>query len=352
MNTVQSNRWPVTLATGGAGRFDVLTAPDIESSHYLLGIGSSANCQVNLPRRQCFICDAAAAADIITYGDNANLEVADAKDAVFLFWFKIASGQVSIADFISKEDTGDGYTAEIDANGKLKFTIGDGTAVAVTSAIAVNDGLWHHCGIYFQVDAETDGLIMYIDNDKTAKGNTTDDVSGITGAITGGTDDLVIGGGTSATKIVSISQMGLYVATDLSSTYTTIISNHYNERAGQPVGTKFTGSETNLQWATNTDFGSGTTDASVAGSVDGTLAAAAIWSDGDGAPFQDYRNQDSTATPPDETLPLVSVNLLAAGNNFVQFPHPIKVGRNHPLTIIATASATLTFYGYTDSAGK
>jgi len=186
--------------------------------------------------------------------------------------------------------------------------------------------------------------------------NTTDDVSGIsTGGLVGGTNDLYLGKGTSATKTVGLAQFGLYVATDLSGSYATLIGNHCSKHNGMLVGTKFTGSETNLQFALNMDEGNisggaNTTTVDMVGANDGTLEASTMWANGGGPPFQDYHNNSSGATPPHELLPSVHSENLAG--QMLAFPHPIKIGRNAPLTVMSNADTQVTFYGYTDSADR
>jgi hypothetical protein len=338
MNPVkpQSERWPVTVTVAGAAYVTPLPAPSNSMSHYVTGLNASAASTVRFPRRQCVLFNEAAAADFITTGDAAGVQIADAKDFIILFWFKAASGQVSTGDFVSKINGTNGYTVEIDANGKLKVSIGDAdTEATITSTRAVNDGNWHHVAIYFEYNLAT-GLNLFIDGVATGTPATT---VGIAGVGTGAAGLILGGGSTSATKTIHMSQFGIYVNADLSTTYAAIITAHYNKEGGRVIGKKFVGTETNLQVAYNLDEGTSTVTTDLVGALDGTAEATVTWVN-DGAPFEVF--SDNTKEP----LPEVQARNGAAISDI--FPHPIKIGRNAPLHVNISAAATVTFFGFTD----
>jgi len=339
----QSERWPVTVTTAGAAFVTPLPAPSNSLSHYVTGINSSGAAVCVFPRRQCVLFNEAAAADFITVADAAGVQIANSKDFIILFWFKAAKAQVSTGDFVSKINGTNGYTVEIDASGKLKVSIGDAdTEATITSTNVVNDGKWHHVAIYGEYGSAT-GLKLFIDGDSAATAVT---LVGVTGIGTGAAGLILGGGATSATKTIHMSQFGIYVATDLSTTYAAIIAAHYNkgesgEGGERVVGKKFIGTETNLQVAYNLDEGASTVTTDLVGALDGTAEATVTWVN-DGVPFENFKNNVA------EPLPAVTITAVAAGNTNIQFPHPIKIGRNAPLHVSISAAATVTFFGYTD----
>ncbi|HYG75695.1 MAG TPA: LamG-like jellyroll fold domain-containing protein [Planctomycetota bacterium] len=81
-----------------------------------------------------------------------------------------------------------GYSLSLSSAGKLSFSVkGPGTAAAVESQTAVNDGQWHHAIV--EADRKAKVLTVYIDGKKDAS------ASGIDGTVSLANDgDLVVGG--------------------------------------------------------------------------------------------------------------------------------------------------------------
>ena len=339
-NVKPEDGWPVIHTNAGSAAFTKLAdSPGIHKSWFITGFlltgGGNAD-GFSLIRRSSV--HLAAATDSITFGDNAALEPAGG-DSTIEFGFK--TSDVSLASFISKKSGSpiNGYDIEITSAGKLKITVGDGTATAsIESRSAVNDDRWHHVVLnYAHQDAS--GLNLYIDGRQEADAVSTASI----GDCTGGTVDLVLLG--SDGKDIYLSTIGIYKGGILSDA--TIAARAGIGGIGEhgACGSKFTGSETNLSFAANLDEGTGSTCYDLVGSVNGTLAIG-TWNDGDGLPIDPHTLKKTIKF----NTGILNTNGVV-GNTPVVFPHPIKIGRNNPIRIDETDGAWgLLLFGFEDIA--
>ena len=333
--TVDWTKWPISHLNGAsAGVTQLLAAPGPALSHYITSVkitGGTADKGINILRRSCLKFDAAS--EDVTVSDNAALEPA-AGDFTLEFWIKTAVGTVSAVDIIHKDDgADDGYFVEIDANGLLKFTMGDGTNTATISSLeTVNNGIWHHVVVSCDI-SEDDGLLLYVDAQARATAVDPTDVSGVTGGAT----DFTLNG--TAAKTFYLSTVGLYkakalTAAEVASRYqgATVENLHH---IGEGVGAKFAGTETSLSFALNLDEGIGATNYDMVGANNGTISNA-TWEDKDGV------------SPKGDSLGVLQI---IDGNVQMDFSYgPIKIGRNLPVNILETDGAfTLHLTGFTSS---
>ena len=105
--------------------------------------------------------------DYVDCGDNAELQMGT-HDLTVEFWLKTSSSAVQkiIANGASTTSTA-GYAIKMLSNGKLRVEFNDGTTGdAKNTAIAVNDGNWHHVAVMFA----RDGLLsICVDGDCVTK---------------------------------------------------------------------------------------------------------------------------------------------------------------------------------------
>ncbi len=325
--------WPISRTNGGAaGIVEVMAKPVGENmSHYVTGflLTEGADGDGFSFVRQAAV-KFAAANNTVTISDDAALEPGT-NDFSFAFGLKVTAGQVTITSLMSKDDgSDDGYIASINGTGHLVVTIGDGTAVSVTSLNTVNDGNWHL--IVVTVDRDnTSGLVLYIDGEVSKTGNPVP----ANGSITAGATDLIFLG--SAAKSFWISTWGFWKATLLTAAQVTTMW-----RGGSSQ--KFIGTESGLSHAINFEEGTGNPPDLVA-SADGTLANA-TWADGDGFPLDRHTLKEIGV------ISCLTITTTGASTGVAfTFPHAIKIGRNAPIRLIETDGAWhLLLFGYTDGA--
>ncbi len=328
------NGFPINRTNGGsAGFVEVMAKPPGENmSHYVTGIllteGDDGD-GLTFIRRNSIKFEAAA--DLVTVSDNAALEPGT-NDFSFVFGIKMTAGEVTLTDVIHKVDTDNGYQADVDASGHLVVAIGDGTAVTVTSLNPINDGYWHQVVVTCDRD-DTSGLVLYIDG----KVSQTANPSGSTGSITGGAIDLIFNGTNS--KTFWLSTYAFYKATLLTAAQVTTM---WRRGSGQ----KFTGSESGISVAFNTDEGTGSTWTDLVAANDGTVSNAPDWDDGDGLPIDIHTLKEIGK------IACRTITTQGGGGGVqMTFPHAIKIGRNAPIRLNETDGAwNAIIFGYTDGA--
>ncbi len=325
--------WPISRTNGGtAGIVEVMAKPVGENmSHYVTGFLLTEGADGN---GFSFIRQAAikfsAANNTVTSVDGAALEPGT-NDFSFALGLKVTSGTVTLTALMSKDNgSNDGYIVSVNATGHLVVTIGDGTAVSVTSLNKINDGKWHQIVVTVDRD-DTSGLVLYIDGVISKTANPVP----ANGSITAGSTNLIFLG--TAAKVFWISTWGFWKATLLTAAQVTAMW-----RGGS--GQKFTGSESGLTHALN--FEEGTSHcADLIGALTGTLANG-TWVDGDGFPLDRHTLKE---------LGVISCQTLTTtgGSSGVAytFPHAIKIGRNAPIRLLETDGTWhLLLFGYTDGA--
>ena len=324
--------WPINHTNGGSAAFSkIADSPGPNLSWYLTGFiltgGGDAD-GFSIIRRSSVKYDAAD--EKIEVGDNAALEPGTG-DFAIEFGIKAASTAVSVDKIIHKDDGSDnGYIVELTSAGKIKVTIGDTNDTAtVTTINAINDNAWHHVIINFDRDSET-GLKIYVDGSLAVSAGV--DLTDVDGSVAGGSTALTIGYGETA-KTFYLSAVGLYSQILSASDIAT--------RWANGAGSKFIGNETGISAAWNLDEGTGSAVNDLVGSNDGTITGA-TWNDGEGLPI-DIHTLGKTIK---YNTGVLSTNGVF-GNTVVNFPQPIKVGRNNPIRIDETDGAFgLQLFGY------
>lgn len=347
VNPGASNRWPISHLNGNAATVtQLLTAPGNTRSHYVTGfiLGGGAAADGFYFLRQNAV--AFTNSDTLTIPDNStDLDWANqASDGDFAIemWLQTATDINNIGTLLVRGDeTNDGWKLEV-ASGKAKFTFHDGSNGAnITGGTDVDDGSWHF--IVATVDrSSVTGLNIYVDGASDA---TAVDPTSVTGAMAGGTT--VVSTGVAAGTYY-MSAVALYIDSTLSAA--TVLSNYNNG-----IGQKYEGDETGLDFAYNLDEGSGTTcyDRLLTTAHDITLSNTA---------WTPSRQSGATAEVNIDGIPINEQDMTDAVGKFhcglgsafsgvfVKFPHPIKIGRNCPLSILETNGAfDLIVFGYTDA---
>lgn len=347
VNPGADNRWPVShINSGTAGVTQFLTAPGNTRSHFVTGFimtgGAAADGFYFLRQNAVAFTNS----DTLTIPDNStDLDwdtLANDGDFAVEMWLQTAADIDNIATLLVRGDeTSDGWKLEI-ASGKAKFTFHDSSDTAtITGDTDVDDGSWHFIVATVDRDSAT-GLNIYVDGSSDA---TAVDPTSVLLAMDGGTT--VVSTGVAAGTYY-MSALALYIDNTLSAA--TVLSN-YNSGIGQ----KYEGDETNLSFAYNLDEGSGTSGydrlldtnhtitLSSTAWVPSRLSGATAEVNIDGVPINE---QDMTDA--------VGKFQCGIGTNFggvyVKFPHPVKIGRNCPLSILETNGAfDLIVFGFTSS---
>lgn len=319
--------WPYSHTNAGSAAFShLVNSPGQNQSWFITGFllsgGGTADGFSFLRRMSILL---ASGSDTIIFTDGVALEPGSGSAAIE---FGIRTSDVSLATMIFKTSGSpiNGYNIEVDANGRLKATFGDGTNTAsITSNAPINDDNWHHVIINYEYQ-QTDGINMYIDGVSVATAVSNASV----GACDGTTNNLVMLG--SAGKDVYFSTIGIYkgaILTDAEIAARAGVS-ALGERAA--CGSKFIGSETSLTFAANLDEGTGSGAGAcndLVGSLDGDLTG--TWTDGEGLPIDPHTLKETIKY---NTGVLTSSGVI--GNTAVTFPHAIKIGRNNPIRINET----------------
>ena len=339
VNPGANNRWPVMHLNAAAGVTELLAAPGTTKSHFVTGFimtGGAATKGFHFVRNSCL---QFGSSDTWTVTDGAAIQF-DAGDFSLGVWTLNALATPTQAGLLSKDDGDDGYILSVTSAGLANFVFGDGSAdVTITGStdLTASEG-WHYIVVTCDRDSAT-GLNLYVDGvlDATAV-----DGSGSTGQCDGTSTNLVSTG--TANGNIYISRVEIYKGAILSAA--TILAN-YN--AG--VGSKLVGTEDDLSAGWNNDEGSGAAAYDVLNTNNAALSttawapykavAAAAEVNVMGAPFDDVDMMSS-----------VGKFHCGLGTNyggvFINFPHPVMIGRNNPLSVLETDGAfDLIVFGYT-----
>ena len=344
-----------TNNTLGDDRYDILPSPGSSQSWYLTGMMGSTDAEgaLQICRRTC-VNLAAAAQNVTLANDDATGEPGTG-DFLISFW--MWTEDVSLVAFASKYKAADddGWIFATTAAGLVEASVDDtgGTPLVLTSVTAVNDGEWHHVALYGD-RGEEDGLKLYIDGVQEdvclgtgAEKFKTDYAS----AITGGDSGLVFKGTNS--KVIKLSAFGIFKGTITAANLLLYVAACFNADPANilaGIGKKFVGTETALATAYNFDEDEGSVAHDIVSTKDATLTGA-TWVAG-GAPLD--------LTDPDDEMgglgPIYISNYFDDTENkamgsqplVVTFPHAIKIGRNNPLTVTATAALVVQFFVFQD----
>lgn len=340
-NPGASNRWPVSrLNANAAVKTQLLTAPTNLQSHYVTGFilgGGAVNDGFHILRQDCL--DFNGSNNTWTVTDAAQLQF-DAGDFSLALWVRNTLSTPTQAGLISKDDGDDGYILEITSGGLVKFTMGDGsTDTPITGATDITDG-WHYIAVTCDRDSTT-GLNLYVDGVADA---TAVDPTSSNGQCDGTGTNLTSTG--TANGNIYVSNIGIYKGAAL--TAATLLAN-YNSG----IGLKLEGDETNLSAGWNNDESLSTACYDVLATNDATLSNT-VWSP--------TRQSGATAEVNITGVPFAIEDMMTAvgkfhcglgsafGGVFIKFPHPVKIGRACPLSILETNGAfDLIMFGYTDA---
>lgn len=356
--------WPVRhLNAGVAGVKQLLPAPGNDLSHYVSGFilgGGADGDGFYILRRNCL--RLAAAANTISFADHSSDHnwgtLAANGDFRCSFRYKLEETTAAVPNLVTRGDeASDGWNIELTAASLLKFTIHDGShaPATITGATVLDDGEWHQIDCVVDRDSTT-GMQIYIDGIADA---TAVDPTAVTDDMTGGSTIVIT---PVDSEVMYISTIGFYYGSTTPLSAANILSD-YN--CG--IGKKFSGSETGLQCAFNTDEGIGSlchdvkNDTGNVGTIsnedwvpskqNGAAAPVAV----QGVPFE----KDTVADDTDYLDAMgkfltcyESANEAAMGltvPQIVTFPHAIKIGRNNPLRILETDGAfDLMVFGFTE----
>lgn len=333
--------FPISHTNAGSAAITKLAdSPGANQSYFITGFvlsGAGNGDSFSFLRRNML--SFTAADNTLTISDAAELEPASGD---FAIEFGIKTSDVSLASFISKMSTNNGYNIEVLNTGHLKVTFGDGTdTVSITSYNKINDDELHQVIVNWDADSET-GLSLIIDGESAAADVDNTDVDSVTGSDA----DLIVAGTDS--KTVYLSTLGLYKGQYLSSAEIAV-------RWAGGAGSKFTGNETGLSGAWNIDEGVSTDHQDLtSGNNDGTSANTAWDDSGVGFPIDPHALKETIAY----TEGIIVLYPSAAGNDYagvipiavVNFPHAIKIGRNNPIFINETDGGFgLELYGFVGS---
>lgn len=348
VNPGADNRWPVSHLSGAASTKMLLSSPGNNRSHYVTGFiltGGATADGFHILRQNCIVFDAVEILTLPDEGTDFNWDTKAANgDFSAEFWINLEATTLAVPLLLDCGDhTANGWRIELTAASLVKFTIDDGTDTAIiTATTAIDDGEWHH--IVCSVDrSETDGMQIYVDGVADA---TAVDPTGVGDAVNPG-DDIVMTGAASVTFYIST--IGIYQGSGAF-----LDASEVRTRYNSGIGMKYEGDESGLFVGYNTDEGIGTTCYDILND-DGnkiTLAGSVAWSPS--------RQNGATAEVNEAGVPFNSRDMMRAVGKFwtgygaafggvpITFPHPIKIGRNCPLSILETSGTfDLIMFGYT-----
>lgn len=326
--------WPISHTNSADTITKLANSPGPNQSWYITGFiltrGGSAD-GFKFLRRAALKLDSGD--DNVTVPEDSALEPGTGN---FAIEFGIKTTDVTLASFISKMDSDNGYNIEVLSTGQLKVTFGDGTsahAAEITSQPRVNDGNWHHVIVNWEYQAaDEEGLTLIIDGKSAA--DAVDNTA--TGSVTGGSGNLIIAG--TGSKVGYISTLGLYSQI--------LSAAEIVARWANGAGSKFTGDETGLSAAWNLDESSGhtLTHLDLVGSNDGTSSNSITWDDGAGFPIDPH----TLKTTINYTTGLLKGTSGVIPTTIFNLPHAIKIGRNNPIQIdeSGTSGWGLELYGF------
>lgn len=350
-----SERWPVSHLNGGvAGVKMLLSAPGNSQSHYVTGFILSGAQDPNgfyLLRQNCILLDAAA--DNMSLTEDGTTFDWDTKgsngDFSLELWIKYEATTTAAPALIKTGDeTNNGWLLETTAASLVKFTFDDGSNDAtITGATAIDDGEWHH--IVVSVDrSSTTGLNLYVDGE--ADTTTAVNPGAVTAAVNVGSHIVVTGVDSSE---IYISGLGIYLDAD---SFLTLAEVRTRYNGG--IGMKFEGDESGLLVGYNLDEGVSTACYDIKNAVANVIGLTAT-------AWVPSRQNAATAEVNEAGIPFNSnvmmrrvgkfhcggtgtVAVPKGGQVFIEFPHPVKIGRNSSLNILETIGAfDLVLFGYT-----
>ena len=349
VNPGASNRWPVShLNAAVAGVKMMLSAPGNTRSHYVTGFvmtGGAAADGFHLLRQNALFFDTT---DTLTMADHSTdfdwgTKAANG-DFTAEFWINQEATAAAIPNLMTRGDeASDGWNIETTAASLLKFTIHDSSDTqTITATTAIDDGEWHH--VICQVDRDsTTGMQIYVDGEADA---TAKDPTSVVLTMDGGTTVVMTG---VASETIFISTVGLYIG----STSGALTASEIRTRYNTGIGLKYEGDETGLQVGFNTDEGIGTACHDIKNDASNVVTLS-------GTAWVPSRQNGATAEINEAGVPFSLQDMMRSvgkfqcgiGTNFggvpVTFPHPIKIGRNNPLSILETDGAfDLIIFGYT-----
>lgn len=343
-----SNRWPVVhLNAGTAGVKMLLSAPGNTKSHYITGFimtgGADAD-GFHFLRQNCL--RFTAANNTLSLADSASYDwgtLAAVGDFRAEFWMNLEATTAAVPSLMKRGDeTNNGWLIELTTASLVKFTMHDGAnGATITATTAIDDGEWHFISVVCDRSSTT-GLQIYVDGAADA---TAVDPTAVTLTIDGGTTIVMTG---VASEVFYISAVGIYIGSTTPLTAANILAS-YNSG----IGLKYEGDETALVAGFNTDEGVGTSchdiknDAAKVGTITNTSWAPS-------------RQNGATAEVNVDGVPINEQDMTVAVGKFhcgvgaafggvpIIFPHPIKIGRNCPLSILETNGGFgLIVFGYT-----
>ena len=345
-----SNRWPVihTNATV-AGVKMLLSAPGNTKSHYVTGFIMSGGADADgfyFLRQNCVLLNAAA--DNIALTEDGTTFDWDTKtnngDFSLELWINYEATTAAAPALVKTGDeTNNGWLLEASAASLLTFTFDDGTNTATfTGATAIDVGEWHHVVVSVERSSST-GLNHYVDGELDA---TAVDPTGVANAVNAAANIIVTGVNS---EEIYISALGLYLDADAFLSATEVVT-----RYNSGIGLKYEGDETGLIVGYNIDEGSGTSCYDIKNATGNIIALT-------GTPWAPSRQNGATAEVNVDGIPINEQDMTVAVGKFhcgvgsafggfpVIFPHPIKIGRNCPLSILETNGAfSLIVFGFTD----
>ena len=350
VNPGASNRWPVShLNAGTAGVKQLLTAPGNTHSHFVTGFvmsGGAAADGFHLLRENCIQFTTTDTWTITDGGSKLDManEASDGHMTIEA-WMKIPTASAATNILTRGNPATTGYTFEITSGGLLKFTIKDASnALTATGTTVLNDGEWHFLSIVCERDSTT-GLQLYVDGIAETLTAGSADTTSMNDAVAPASTAVQTG---TSGKTHYLSVLGIYTGSSAALSSATILSN-YNSG----VGRKYEGDETGLALGFNNDEGISTAHHDIkndAGYVVATSGTENVPSRQNGATAEinvggvPFSQQDMSNAVGKFQCGIGT----AFGGVVIKFPHPVKIGRNCPLSILETDGAfDLIVFGYT-----
>ena len=349
VNPGASNRWPVSHLNGNvAGVKMLLSAPGNTRSHYVTGFvmtGGAAADGFHLLRQNSLLFDTTDTLTMADHGTDFDWGTAAANgDFTAEFWINQTATAAAIPNLMTRGDeASDGWNIETTAASLLKFTIHDSSDTqTITATTAIDDGEWHH--VICQVDRDsTTRMQIYVDGEADAVAK---DPTSVVLTMDGGTTIVMTG---VASETIYISTVGIYTGTTSGALTASEIRIRYNSG----VGLKYEGDETGLQVGFNTDEGIGTACHDIKNDASNVVTLS-------GTAWVPSRQNGATAEINVAGVPFNSQDMMRSVGKFhcgigtafggvpVEFPHPIKIGRNCPMNILETdGQFDLILFGYT-----
>ena len=300
-----------------------------------------------LLRQNCLVLDAVG--DTVTLTEDGTTFDIAANDFCVEFWINLEDSDAAVPTLVATGDPdggADGWLIDLSAASILTFLIHDGAnGATITGTTALDDGEWHHIACSVERGSAT-GMQIYVDGEADA---TAVDVTLVVGTISA-TEDIVMTG--VATETFYISTIGFYMG---DGAYFTALEAKTRYNSG--IGLKYEGDEDDLVVGYNTDEGIGTACYDMLEKIANVIALNTVtWSPS--------RQNAAVAEVNVRGVPFNSRDMMRhvgkftcgggllaeehRGNIFIEFPHPVKIGRNCPLTLLETiGDYNLILFGFT-----